>query len=138
MSKISDKINEIIAGFGCGSVTGIGIAILAFFALNIWYLFVGEFIFLTTIVVWVSCAMISISYYKLLRQTFFKEFAFFVGLLVAIGLISYGYNILAYDILPYSSLETFRIIALAIIGTGLGFAGKMIAKIKEETKEITQ
>ena len=138
MSEISNKISGIVVGFGFGSITGIATAILAFLALNIWYLFVGEFVLLATIAVWGIYAITSTSYYKLLRKTFPKEFAFFVGLLATISLMSYSYNVLAYDILPYNSLQTHQIAALVIIGTCMGLAKIIVGSKKEEAKETSQ
>ena len=136
MSEISNKINEIVAGFGLGLIAGIVIAILALIALNIWYLFVGELVFLATITIWIVFAIISTSYYKLLRETLCKEAAFYIGLCAIIGLVSYSYNIL--DILPYNSLQTHQIVALVMIGTCVGLAKIVLRLIIVGTEKTAQ
>ena len=132
--------NEIIAGIIIGMIVGAIIAMAVFSSLNIWFLVFSSandlLVLLTTAVIWIIFIMSSTLYYKLLRETILKEISFFVGLSAIIGLTNYVYN--TYNMSPYDSLETSRIIALVMMGTGLGLAMKMIAKIKEEAKETSQ
>jgi peptidoglycan biosynthesis protein MviN/MurJ (putative lipid II flippase) len=125
--------NEIIAGAVFGIIVGAIISVIVFFLLNVYILFMSTeklLVLSATIAFWIGFVMISTLYYKLLRETILKEVAFFVGLIVIIGLMSCIYNILGYDILPYNSLQTHQIVALVIMGTSIGLGIRMIMEPK--------
>ena len=142
MNKDKNWKNEFIAGIIVGMIVGAITAMLALSSLNIWSLSFSPIndlhALLTTAIIWICFVMVSTLYYKLSRETILKEIGFFIGLAAIIGLINYSYNLLTYGILAYSSLETFRVVILVIIGTIFGFAIIIVAKPKEETNETSQ
>lgn len=80
--------------------------------------------------------MSSTLYYKPFRWAIYRNLAFSAGLFISISLMNYAYNILAYDILPYSSLRTVKIIALILMGSGIGMIIKIIAESKETSETL--
>jgi hypothetical protein len=135
--------SEIIVRSLSGVIVGITVAVVAFLLLNIWFLLFSPvnntLALLTTVAVWTGYGMLLILRYKILCDAIYKNIVFLVIAIIVIGLMNNIYNMLAYGILPYSSLETIRIMALVSAGVAIGFMIKIIVEPKkEEAKEIAQ
>ena len=135
--------SEVVVGLASGAIVGIAIAVVAFLLLNIWFLLFlptnNTSVLLTTAAVWAGYGMLLILRYKVLCNAVYKDIIFLVITIIVIGLMNNIYNMLAHDILPYSSLETIRVMALVSMGVAIGFMIKIIMEPKEEkSKEIAQ
>ena len=136
--------SELKFGFKIGAIAGTLMAIFALLVLNVWYILppVGAPDFWAVVVIWmgVGFSPTILLYKSLLIHLYYpRSPAFFVGLVMTVGLTSRVYDILACNILPYSSLEVFLIMMFVIMGITLGLAIKTrVEPKKEEVKEPTQ
>ena len=136
--------SDLKFGFRIGTITGVLMAIFALLVLNVWYILppVGTPDFWAIVAIWMGVGFSpTILLYKslLIHLCYPRSQAFFIGLVMTVGLTSYVYNTLLYNILPYSSLESLSIVMFVIFGIFLGLTLKIIVEPKlakvEETSQ---
>ncbi|MCK5084098.1 MAG: hypothetical protein KAQ64_00390 [Candidatus Pacebacteria bacterium] len=137
--------SELRFGFKIGPLVGIFLGIFALLILNVWYILppIGAPDIWAAIVIWIGVGFSPVVLlYKPLDLRLYrpKSQAFFIGMIMTIGLISCVYNaITAYNILPYSSLETIPVVMFVMFGTFIGFTIKTIVEPRiAKTKETVQ
>jgi hypothetical protein len=135
--------SELKFGFKIGAIAGTLMAIFALLVLNVWYILppIGAPDFWAVVVIWMGVGFSpTILLYKslLIHLCYPRSSAFFTGLVMIVGLISYAYNILAYDILPYSLLRALLVVLFVIAGISLGLTIKIIVEPKMTKEEIAQ
>ena len=134
--------NALKIGFRMGILEGVLAAIFALLIFNVWYILppIGAPDSWAVAVLWIAIGFFpALLFYKPSDLTYSTNPAFLIGLVITTGLMSYIYNILACDILPYNSLETSIIMVLILMGAVTGFMVKIKTLLKEtKAKETSQ
>lgn len=134
--------NALKFGFRMGMLKGAFVAILALLIFNVWYILplIGAPDSWAVVLLWIGMGFFpALWFYKPQDPTFSINPAFLIGLTIATGLMNYIYNVLAYDILPYNSLETIIIMVIVLISAATGFMVKIKTLLKEtKAKETSQ
>lgn len=124
-------------------LVGILLAIFALIMLNVWYILppIGAPNFWAVIIIWTGIGFFpTVLLYKspLVHLCYPRSQGFFIVMVMTIGMVNYAYNVLAYGILPYSSLEDFLVVLFVILGIFLGFTFEIIVRPKITKEEASQ
>ena len=143
MNNNEEIKSELKFGFKIGTIVGTLMAMFALLVLNVWYILppIGAPDFWAVVIIWmgVGFSPTILLYKSLLIHLYYpRSPAFFTGLVMIVGLISYAYNVLAYDILPYSLLRALLVVLFVIAGISLGLTIKIIVEPKMTKEEIAQ